>query len=155
MIDKELFNATINEDVNLLKTLINQNQNINTIDELSGENLLFKMISFNNEEMANILIELGADVNNSNNTGKTILMEAASRGLSTKFIKKLIKYGADTEKIDNFGGNVLWWTENRSTINFLKSLGIKLKKKISYIQSNTEFFEDYFIVKKPLSNIFG
>ncbi len=155
MIDKELFNAVVNEDTKLIKKLIEQGKDLNSIDELSGENLLFKMISFSNEEMADLLIELGANVNNSNNTGKTILMEAASRGLSTKFIKKLIKYGADTQKTDNFGGNVLWWTENKSTINYFKSLGIKLKKKISYIQSDSEFFEDYFIVKKPLNNIFG
>jgi len=155
MIDKELFNAVVNEDTKLIKKLIEQGKDLNSIDELSGENLLFKMISFSNEEMADLLIELGANVNNSNNTGKTILMEAASRGLSTKFIKKLIKYGADTQKTDNFGGNVLWWTENKSTINYFKSLGIKLKKKISYIQSDSEFFEDYFIVKKSLNNIFG
>jgi ankyrin repeat protein len=152
MIDRELFNAALDENLDLVKKLIKEGKNINSIDEISGENLLFKMISFNNEKVADFLVEIGANVNNSNNSGKTILMEAASRGLSTKFIKKLISRGVDIDKTDDFGGNVLWWTESKSTINYFKSIGVKLKKKISYIQSNSESFEDYFIIREqPLS----
>jgi len=146
MINKELFHAAIEENFKLLKKLVQEGNDINLIDELSGESLLFKMISFDNEKTASFLIDLGADINNCNNSGKTILMEAASRSASTKFIKKLISKGADINKTDNYGGNVLWWTENKSTIDYFKSIGLKIKKKISYVQSNSDFFGDYFII---------
>jgi len=151
MINKELFNAAFDENYKLITKLIENNNDINAIDEISGESLLFKMISFNNERVATFLVNMGANVNNYNNSGKTILMEAAARGLSNKFIKLLISKGANIEKVDDFGGNVLWWTENKSTMEYFKSLGIKLKKKISYIQSNNDFFEDYFITREPLN----
>ena len=154
MISTELFNATFDENFELLKKLIDTGSDINSIDEVSGENLLFKMISFNNEKVATFLVNLGADVNNVNQSGKSILMEAAARGLSNSFIKLLISKGADTDKVDDFGGNVLWWTERKSTIEYFKSIGLKLKKKISYIQSTSDSFEDYFITRESF-NIFG
>jgi len=151
MIDIKLFNAGFDEDFDLLTKLIKEGRDINSVDEISNESLLFRMISFNCEKTATFLVKIGADINNVNNGGKTVLMEAVARGMSTNFIKLLISKGVDTSKVDDFGGNVLWWAENKSTIKYLKSLGLKLKKKISYIHSDNESFYDYFTYKKQFT----
>lgn len=147
MIDKKLFDACINEDFKKIMKLHKKGHDINSKDDLTGENLLFKMISFDNEKIASFLIDLGADVNNSDYGGKTVLMEAVAKNTSLKFVKKLIENGADLNKTDNKGGNVLWWASDNSVALYLKSLGLKIKKKISHINFQDSSFKDYYIIK--------
>ncbi|MCF4969584.1 ankyrin repeat domain-containing protein [Nostoc sp. CMAA1605] len=85
-----LIKAASNGDVEQVKSLISSGVNVNHNDGLA----LNRAIYADNQEMVELLIKAGADVNLGVRTGFTPLAEAAYRG-NTEIVRILIEAGAD------------------------------------------------------------
>ncbi len=79
--------------------------NGNSCDTMKSKPIIFASAT-DQIEIAKLLIENGADINETDNTGITTLMEASSNG-QLEIVKLLIEKGADVNKVNAYGETAL------------------------------------------------
>jgi ankyrin repeat protein len=89
----KLIEAVMYQDLASVKTLINQGVDVNFKDQQSGSTALIIAANFGFSEIAEFLIDNGADINLQANNGTSPLMAAA--GSSEQIFKLLLGKGAD------------------------------------------------------------
>lgn len=138
-------------DINMVDFLISKGADVNYKNTI-GETPLFSAVSLKNEDVINLLIRRGANVNarvissyekmgivstmgdytpfglcGLNHTSKTLLMHAAKYS-NLKIVKKLITFGAKIDEVDDLGFNVVDFAtmnSDKKISRYLYSLGLK------------------------------
>lgn len=114
---------------------------INIKSSIGGYSALFAAIQSNDEEMVQLLIDAGADVNILDHNNSTPLMKAASHGW-TGIVKLLLQKGADISIKNNQGETALDIVQNMEYREEIVQL-LKEKEK----SENQEFDEE---LKSPI-----
>ena len=104
----------------LLKSKID-NLNFNdVISLLLSGHILFPTASF--EKIVAEFVNAGADINQSNKAGETLLMLSIKKKMSIEFIKKLIEKGADIKATDKKGHDALYYAKENKMDDVIKWL---------------------------------
>ena len=98
--------AIINNDLESVKTLIASGSDINEKEPASGSSPLTTAAMMNRKEIARLLVEAGADLNQANNDGSTALHTAAFF-CRTEIVKLLLENGADKSIRNNSNATAL------------------------------------------------
>ena len=98
--------AIINNDLESVKTLIASGSDINEKEPTSGSSPLTTAAMMNRKEIARLLVEADADLNQANNDGSTALHTAAFF-CRTEIVKLLLKNGADKSIRNNSNATAL------------------------------------------------
>lgn len=101
-IENDLFWHAISGETAELKSLIAAGADVNFEAADTGESLLLSASGTGQLESINTLLDLGADINGTNNYGETPLIRAASRG-HAEAVRLLVSAGADLNIRDNLG----------------------------------------------------
>lgn len=104
--NKDLFSIVEQNDINSLTSLANSGSIKDVKDEF-GYSLLHRSITKGFNEISEILIRNGIDVNSQDKNGQTALHYAAFYG-NTGILKVLLDNGADFNIADNYGNQPLW-----------------------------------------------
>lgn len=130
----DIHTAVITENEEALKQHIAAGSDINEKDPFGGSSPLISAAVFGKPEMANILIEAGADLDFQNNDGSTALISAAFFG-RVEIVRLLLDAGAD-KTIKNKSGATAYesvlapFSEVKNTYDVmgkaLEPLGLKL-----------------------------
>ncbi|NLK67291.1 MAG: ankyrin repeat domain-containing protein [Campylobacteraceae bacterium] len=135
----------------MFKYLLSKGADVNYKNSF-GKTALFYAVEFRDENLVNLLIENGADVNAKiissmekitissvssaylpfslcglNHTSKSVLMHAAKYS-NLSIIKTLIKNGARIDEVDDMGFNLADWAalnEDKKVLEYFHSLGLK------------------------------
>ncbi|MFC1781833.1 ankyrin repeat domain-containing protein [Planctomycetota bacterium] len=105
-----LLGALTNGDIEQIKLLISQGADVNTKTGSQGQMPLHLAIQWGNTEIAELLIDSGADVSATNTRGLTPLHLAGSKEIAELLIAK----GADVNAKDNFGYTPFDWRAGRN-----------------------------------------
>lgn len=109
------------QDVEIVKILIDHGANINSEGNSSFPPLIVA-ISYDRDEITNLLLAKGADVNvNTGVLGSTPLMKASSFG-NSEVVKSLLKLGATVNAKDFHGNTALMYTTGRINGEVIKAL---------------------------------
>lgn len=100
----DLQNAVITGNQEAVKQHIAAGSNLNERDPFGGSSPLITAAVFNKPEIAELLIDGGADINFQNNDGSTALISAAFFG-RPEIVKLLLDRGADKTIKNKFGTN--------------------------------------------------
>lgn len=100
-----LFDCIQIGDIKVLSSVLNRT-NIDSINEY-GESLLHEAISCEELEIANLLLDMGADVSAINNDGQTILHYAVVKKFAD-LVSRIIDRGLDIVVSDKHGNQALW-----------------------------------------------
>ena len=98
--------AIINNDLESVKTLIASGSDINEKEPASGSSPLTTAAMMNRKEIARLLVEAGADLNQANNDGSTALHTAAFF-CRTEIVKLLLENDADKSIQNNSNATAL------------------------------------------------
>ncbi len=98
--------AIINNDLESVKTLIASGSDINEKEPASGSSPLTTAAMMNRKEIARLLVEAGADLNQANNDGSTALHTAAFF-CRTEIVKLLLENDADKSIRNNSNATAL------------------------------------------------
>jgi ankyrin repeat protein len=99
--------ASVNENTNILKKLIELGANINSIDKY-GNTVLINASRFNkNLDVIKMLVEAGANINATGYDKRTALLGALERNPNLDIARYLIEAGADVKARDNYGYTAL------------------------------------------------
>ncbi|MCF8462942.1 MAG: ankyrin repeat domain-containing protein [Rickettsiaceae bacterium] len=103
----ELLKAVRDGNEQMVKSLLDEGVDVNTIDEY-GVTALMNAILFKNVGVVKVLLDNGADVNMSNNSAETALTYAI-KDKNKEIVKLLLEFGADINKGkgDLYNGNLL------------------------------------------------
>ncbi len=102
----KLGEAVLNKDTLRIEKLLSEGIDINVRDSVSGATVLFIACSYPGyDDMVNLLLKHGAEVNVTDNKGKTPLIWAA--GNSVESTKLLLEHGADVHAKANDGMNAI------------------------------------------------
>jgi ankyrin repeat protein len=122
-------------------------------DEFYRRNLLMFMIILGYEELALLALDTldNNNINYQDNNEVTALMYAAKNN-SLKLIVKLIKLGADVNKLDNMNSNALHYTTSSEVMNVLIDNGancnqINLKSETIILRACKKYFSKELIKK--------
>jgi len=101
---EQLYDAANNNNTEKARELLStaSEEDVNYADPGTGYTPLIMTSGWGNEEIAELLVCHGADVNKISNYGGTPLMRASWKG-HLKMIKKLLEWGADDTIKDNIG----------------------------------------------------
>lgn len=92
--DIDIHQAVIKNEINKVKQYIASKKNINVKDAIGGSSPLITASLFGRIEIASLLINAGADINQINNDGSTALHTSALF-CHTEIVKLLLNKGAD------------------------------------------------------------
>jgi ankyrin repeat protein len=124
--NRELFLATLDNDLNRVSTWLARGANVNAPDKSVGEPPLFAAVPmWSDPAIANLLIAQGADVQLRAEHGETALHRAALFGDAT-MIRLLLEHGADINALDDLGRTPLHCAANLGRVQetaFLVSRG--------------------------------
>lgn len=120
---KSLAKAIINQDLNLLATVIKRGCDINAKYVFAGKRItpLVQAAIYDNEKMVDLLLKAGADPNYTMDNGETALMNAAQNG-NCSIVKTLLESGADPNAIA-YTGTALAVAHDESIIDLLCNYG--------------------------------
>lgn len=106
--DKKLYVGIKNGNIEQVKEGIQEGANINKIESifLSESNPFIIALTENEDKIAEYLIDQGANVNYSDNLGRSLLMFSAYN-TDEEFCNLLIKHGAKVDKADKSGDTAL------------------------------------------------
>jgi ankyrin repeat protein len=108
----ELKQAVVSNDVGAMKELLRRGADVNELINNGGGATLLMMAAFDgHREMAEFLIDSGADVNGENSIGWTALMNALSKG-NLEIAQLLIDRGADIDKPTTRGSTAESWAKD-------------------------------------------
>jgi ankyrin repeat protein len=139
-LNKELFKAVANEKYSLIKTLIKEGADINTVD-INGVSPMLIAVERKNIKMMEALVKYGADLkagNNTNDKKQSILFNAiTSRNL--ELVKTLIKSGADPFEKTRFQGAdnstalmAAVFLDNVEMVKYFIELGVDINARDQY-----------------------
>lgn len=138
-----LHEASINNQIEIVKKILNLGFDINTIGVAFKNNAICDAISENHFEVVKYLVSQGAELNNAGNT----LLHAIEND-RTEIFKYLVEHGADVHKVykDSNGDpiNALSFSERygREEISsFLRSKGVTTDN-LTYERTEKSFSED-------------
>lgn len=98
----DIHTAVVNGNLDALQQHIDAGTDINKKDPYGGSSPLITAALFDKQEMANLLIEAGADLNFQNNEGSTALITAAFFG-RLEIVSMLLDQGADKSIKNKYG----------------------------------------------------
>lgn len=98
----DIHTAVISENTAALKQLIESGTDLNVKEPIGGSSALISACLFGKTEMAQMLINAGADLNVQNNEGSTALHTAAFF-CHLEIVKMLLQKGADKTIKNNYG----------------------------------------------------
>jgi len=102
----DIHSATILGDLDAIKQHIAAGSDLDAKEPTLGSTPLISAAVFGKTEIANALIEGGADVNLKNNDGSTALHSAAFL-CNVEIVEMLLANGADKELLNNYGSTAL------------------------------------------------
>ena len=102
----DIHTATLMGDLDVIKQHIAAGSDLNAKEPAVGSTPLISAAVFGKTEVAEALIEAGADVNLQNNEGSTALHSAAFL-CRLEIVEMLLKNGADKELLNNYGSTAL------------------------------------------------
>jgi ankyrin repeat protein len=119
-------------DISIIKFLINNGANVNSIDS-SGQNALFAALTNNNSKLVIYLIENGINVNLVDNYSMTALHHAVNRSFpNIEIIKNLIENGVNINQPDKGGRTALYlaiqWDIQYNVLEFLINNGANINQ---------------------------
>ena len=100
----DILNAVFNNDIETIKTYINNGGDVNAKTECGNTALMLAC----DAEIAKLLLDAGADVNAKNQYGSTALM----RAYNVKIAKLLLDAGADINAKNQWNETALMWAKN-------------------------------------------
>lgn len=103
-----VFDAVSNGDIEIIRKIANSETiNINQIDN-DGKTILHQKTTLNNDEIANELLEAGADPTINDRDGKNFLFHTAVKGINSEYlIDKAISLGCDINSRSKDNKNIL------------------------------------------------
>lgn len=114
------------DDLKLLQFLILRNEDFKNLKDENGRNLLIISVFNHSYKIVEFLLNLGFDINSTNDKGTTVFMFAKTKVLENdnyNFLTMLINRGADLHKKDMFSKDVFDYVEikrNQKMIDYLK-----------------------------------
>lgn len=132
--EKDLQTAVITGDVEAVKQHIAAGSDLNVQDPFGGSSPLITAAVFDQKEIAELLIDAGADINFQNNEGSTALISAAFFG-RPEIVQLLLDHDADrniknkygTTAYDNVAGSFADMKEAYDIIGgMMEPMGLKL-----------------------------
>lgn len=119
-IDQEFLTAVENDQIPLVKELLNRGVNINYQDQ-SGNTALLYAINNNNQEMVKILLTHGANPNLEDQRGVTPLILATSEN-ATSIVQELLNHGANPNQQDKWEETPLYFAARNGNLDMLETL---------------------------------
>ena len=114
----ELIDAVSNSDINTVEKLLDID-----FQDNYGDTALIEATRANwNSDIAQLLLERGADPNIKNNNGFTALILASKWGRVIDTVRVLLKKGADINAITNTGFTALMWASLEGNVDIVKLL---------------------------------
>jgi ankyrin repeat protein len=106
--DKKLYLGIMNDNIEQVKESLDEGANINKIGGLflSESNPISIALKENTQNIADYLLENGANANYTNKSGYTILMNSASK-TNIHFCELLLEHGAEVNQLDKKGNSAL------------------------------------------------
>lgn len=126
-----LVSAAAEGELDKVKQLLATGADIDKIDTETGTSALMEAVESNNQEMVQVLLSAGADVNAKNKHGRTALMSMEEE-TTAEIIETLISAGADVNaKADNGYTALLFAArvENLPSLQALLNAGAKVDEK--------------------------
>ena len=121
-----MFNSAIVGGYDFLKRQLEAGADPNTEHKLYNHSLLKYAINNSQEKIIKLLIDYGADINETDDRGRTLLIQLCSSGLfsdSEKMVKILIDSGADINKVDgNSNNTALMYAAKYNEMDLVKLL---------------------------------
>lgn len=124
--------AVLSGDPRMVHCLVRLGANINQVDDEMGLTSFYLAINYVSEELLDVLIEAGSDMNQKTTDGSTVMhfavaAEPFSERPRLKKLEKVIAAGADIQAQDHEGRNALHIAiENgyKEVFGFLMSIGV-------------------------------
>jgi len=136
---KEFIEALKNDDKKLVKNYVESNKiDLNNDRVLYNLTFLDILILGEKYDMASYIISLGADINNKDSLGKTLLHKCSSEA-DLKCVKFLIDNNASINTKNNYGKTPLYYAEKKGDLEVIKIL----KDNGAINHDKVEVFEDY------------
>ena len=118
----DIFDAIRNSDVDEVRRLINSGANLHVrLIDVSQYTPLHYACLFDNEEIVDLLLNSGAEINIRDMYGNTPLIDVADLG-NIKYAKKLLKKGADVNAQNDWGQTALWMAAGNYDSDMIKLL---------------------------------
>jgi ankyrin repeat protein len=129
--DEQLFNASLKNDTELFKKILNEGANVNYIKSVGPwmkVNSLIYSVRNKNIEITKLLLENGIDVNWKDGFNSSAIMYAAYTG-KIELVELLLKYGGNINDNDGKDSSVLTAAKESKNRKMIKFVKMKIKEK--------------------------